>query len=113
LPFLSSEIPESYFVLWRLTKNSKWRDYAWDYAESIHEYCRTENGYSNIGDATDENALKTDYQNAELLAATLKYLYLIFTDDQTLPLDQWVFNAYGQPLPICGHNVTYESCGSD
>ena len=35
------------------------------------------------------------------LAETLKYLYLLFADDQTiLPLDKWVFNTEAHPLPI-------------
>ena len=35
------------------------------------------------------------------IAETLKYLYLLFTDDeQRLPLDKWVFNTEAHPLPI-------------
>ena len=30
----------------------------------------------------------------------LKYLYLLFTDDELVPLDQWVFNTEAHPLPI-------------
>ena len=32
---------------------------------------------------------------------TLKYLFLLFCDDDTvLPLDQWIFNTEAHPLPI-------------
>mgnify|MGYP002652925418 CR=1 FL=1 len=41
----------------------------------------------------------------ELLGSTLKYLYLTFSPDHVLPLEQWVFYAHGQPLPICGRNT--------
>lgn len=35
------------------------------------------------------------------LAETLKYLYLLFDDEKELiPLDKWVFNTEGHPLPI-------------
>lgn len=34
------------------------------------------------------------------LAETLKYLYLIFTDDNVISLDKWVFNTEAHPLPI-------------
>ena len=35
------------------------------------------------------------------IAETLKYLYLLFTDDeQQLPLDKWVFKTEAHPLPI-------------
>ncbi len=31
-----------------------------------------------------------------------KYLYLLFGDDNVFPLDQWVFNTNGHPLPVKG-----------
>ena len=35
------------------------------------------------------------------LGETLKYLFLLFCDDDTvLPLDQWVLNTEAHPLPI-------------
>ena len=30
----------------------------------------------------------------------LKYLYLLFTDEDLIPLDQWVFNTEAHPLQI-------------
>jgi mannosyl-oligosaccharide alpha-1,2-mannosidase len=35
------------------------------------------------------------------LSETLKYLYLLLADDQTMvPLNKYVFNTEGHPLPI-------------
>lgn len=34
------------------------------------------------------------------LAETLKYLYLIFSDDNVVSLDEWVFNTEAHPVPI-------------
>jgi mannosyl-oligosaccharide alpha-1,2-mannosidase len=34
------------------------------------------------------------------LAETLKYLYLIFDDVDSISLDRWVFNTEAHPLPI-------------
>ncbi len=34
------------------------------------------------------------------MAETLKYLYLTFTDDDVLPIDQWVFTTEAHPLPV-------------
>ena len=31
---------------------------------------------------------------------TLKYLYILFSDDDFLPLDKWVFNTEAHPLPV-------------
>ena len=30
----------------------------------------------------------------------LKYLYLLFTEQNLLPLDKWVFNTEAHPLPV-------------
>ena len=30
----------------------------------------------------------------------LKYLYLLFTDEDLVPLDKWVFNTEAHPLPV-------------
>lgn len=40
-----------------------------------------------------------DVQQSFMLAETLKYLYLVFSDDQ-ISLDKWVFNTEAHPLPI-------------
>ena len=34
------------------------------------------------------------------LAETLKYLYLIFEEDNVVSLDEWVFNTEAHPFPI-------------
>ena len=34
------------------------------------------------------------------LAETLKYLYLLFDDINSYPLDRWVFNTEAHPLPV-------------
>lgn len=33
-----------------------------------------------------------------------RYLYLLFSDDDLLPLDDWVFNTEAHPLPIIRRN---------
>jgi hypothetical protein len=40
------------------------------------------------------------YLNSFWLAETLKYLYLLFSDQDTLRLDQWVLNTEAHPLPV-------------
>jgi len=34
------------------------------------------------------------------LAETLKYLYLLFLEEDLVPLDKWVFNTEAHPLPV-------------
>ncbi|KAI2811608.1 hypothetical protein BLOT_002786 [Blomia tropicalis] len=98
--FLSPELAETYFILWRLTHDIKYREYAWQMVQSIYKHCRTKNGYSTIFNVDQIPTIKSNYQSPQLFA-TLKYLYLTFMDDDILPIGQWVFNRIGQPLPIC------------
>lgn len=104
---LRPEVIESYFVMWRITKDSKYRDWAWEAAMGINSHCRTENGFVGIRNVYDVNSPKDDVQQSFLLAETLKYLYLIFSDDSLIPLDQWVFNTEAHPLPVKGHNPAW------
>ena len=34
------------------------------------------------------------------MSETLKYLWLLFSEDDVLPLDEWVLNTQAHPLPI-------------
>ena len=100
---LRPEVVESYFYLWRMTKNQKYRDWAWDAVQAIEKHCKTENGYSGISNVYDANPRKDDVQQSFFLAETLKYLYLIFSDDDVIPLDKFVFNTEAHPLLIYYH----------
>lgn len=94
----SPQLAESYFLLWRLTRQVKFRQYAWEMTQSLSR-SRTQLSSS---------------QSPDLLASTLKYLYLTFSPDHLLPSDEWIFNEAGQPLPVCGLARVYpaESCKS-
>ena len=78
-------------------------------AKSIERYCKTERGWYAASMRVRPSTFfgKDEYLSPKFLSATLKYLYLTFTDDTVLPLDQWTFNAVGHPLPICGNNKAY------
>merc|ERR1719193_185785 len=97
---LRPEVIETWFYLWRLTKDDIYRQWAWEFVRSLEQFCRTPNGFSGIRDVYDVNTLKDNTQQSFFLAETLKYLYLIFSEDDTLPLDEWVFNTEAHPLPI-------------
>ncbi|KRY72684.1 Mannosyl-oligosaccharide alpha-1,2-mannosidase isoform B [Trichinella pseudospiralis] len=97
---LRPEVVESYFYLWRTTKEPIYREWAWDFAVAIEKYCKTASGYSGIKNVYDVNPEKDDVQQSFFLAETLKYLYLIFSPDDVIPLDQWVFTSEAHPFPI-------------
>lgn len=97
---LRPEVVEAYFYLWRMTKDNKYREWAWEAAQAIEKHCRTDNGYSGIRNVYDENPSKDDVQQSFFFAETLKYLYLIFSDDDTIPFDKYVFNTEAHPFLI-------------
>ncbi|XP_026467658.1 mannosyl-oligosaccharide alpha-1,2-mannosidase IA-like [Ctenocephalides felis] len=106
---LRPETIESYFVLWRLTKNQKYRDWGWEAVQAIEKKLSSQGGYTGIKNVYLEDSPKDDVQQSFFLAETLKYLYLLFSDDSLIPLDKWVFNTEAHPLPIKGANPLYRS----
>ncbi|KAH8293974.1 hypothetical protein KR054_007183 [Drosophila jambulina] len=104
---LRPETVESYFVLWRLTHDQKYRKWGWELVLALEKHCRTAHGYCGIRNVYQKVPKKDDVQQSYFLAETLKYLYLLFSDDSVLPLDKWVFNTEAHPLPIKGANAYY------
>ena len=116
-PQHSTELAESYFYHFRLANNSIYRDYAWELAQSIYRSARTPEGkYLQIIDLKPKTERPRSSRSlAEnrppyFMGAMLKYLYLIFEDENVLPLDKWVFNAFGSPLPVCGQDDSGFDC---
>uniref|UniRef100_A0A1I8PYK5 alpha-1,2-Mannosidase n=1 Tax=Stomoxys calcitrans TaxID=35570 RepID=A0A1I8PYK5_STOCA len=109
---LRPETVESYLVLWRLTHDQKYRDWGWDAVQALEQHCRTPHGYSGIKNVYQDAPQKDDVQQSFFLAETLKYLYLLFSDDSLIPLDEWVFNTEAHPLPIKGSNIYYRQAAS-
>eukprot|EP00761_Pharyngomonas_kirbyi_P012292 gb/GECH01012319.1/.p1 GENE.gb/GECH01012319.1/~~gb/GECH01012319.1/.p1 ORF type:complete len:627 (+),score=170.18 gb/GECH01012319.1/:1-1881(+) len=98
---LRPETVESFFVLWRLTKNPKYRDWGWDVFQAIEDHCKVPSGgYSGVRDVDRVPVNLDDYQQSFFLAETLKYLYLLFSPDDSIPLDEYVFNTEAHPLRI-------------
>lgn len=97
---LRPEVIETYFYMWRFTKEQKYRDWAWEAVQALEKNCKTDSGYSGLKDVYQFNGQKDDVQQSFFLAETLKYLYLIFSEDDLIPLDKWVFNTEAHPLPV-------------
>lgn len=51
-------------------------------------------------DFADSGVPHVDLQESFFLAETMKYLLLIFADDELLPLDKWTFNTEAHPFPV-------------
>jgi len=97
---LRPEYVESLFYMWRATHDQRYRKWAWEALDALDHSCRTEVGFSGIDDVGQYPPPKNDVQESFFLAETLKYLYLIFTDDDVISLDEYVFNTEAHPLPV-------------
>ncbi|XP_063907218.1 mannosyl-oligosaccharide alpha-1,2-mannosidase IA isoform X2 [Zophobas morio] len=104
---LRPEVIESYFYMYRLTKDQKYRDWGWEAVQALEKWCRVPGGYTGLKNVYSEDPQKDDVQQSFFLAETLKYLYLLFSDDSLLSFDNWVFNTEGHPFPIKGVNPFY------
>ncbi|XP_076868581.1 mannosyl-oligosaccharide 1,2-alpha-mannosidase IA isoform X2 [Brachyhypopomus gauderio] len=97
---LRPEVIESYMYMWRLTHDPKYRQWGWEAVEALEKHCRVDGGFSGIRDVYASTVSHDNMQQSFFLSETLKYLYLLFSDDDLLPLDDWVFNTEAHPLPV-------------
>ncbi|XP_049836447.1 mannosyl-oligosaccharide alpha-1,2-mannosidase IA isoform X2 [Schistocerca gregaria] len=104
---LRPEVIESYFIMWRLTKDQKYRDWGWEAVQALEKHCRVPGGYTGLKNVYLDDPPKDDVQQSFFLAETLKYLYLLFSDDSLISLNEWVYNTEAHPLPIKGVNPLY------
>ncbi|KAL9692525.1 hypothetical protein quinque_005517 [Culex quinquefasciatus] len=63
---------------------------------------RVKNGYTSIGNVKNPlNTRPRDMMESFWLGETLKYFYLLFSDDRNeIDLDKYVFNSEAHPLPV-------------
>ncbi|XP_016016363.1 mannosyl-oligosaccharide 1,2-alpha-mannosidase IB isoform X2 [Rousettus aegyptiacus] len=97
---LRPEVIETYWYLWRFTHDPRYRQWGWEATLAIEKYCRVSGGFSGVKDVYSSTPAHDDVQQSFFLAETLKYLYLLFSSDDLLPLDHWVFNTEAHPLPV-------------
>lgn len=97
---LRPEVVESYMYLWRQTHNPIYREWGWEVVMALEKYCRTEAGFAGIQDVYSSIPNHDNKQQTFFLAETLKYLYLLFSEDDMLSLEDWVFNTEAHPLPV-------------
>lgn len=98
------ETVESLFYLYRLTGDEKYREYGYKIFQSFVKHGKVVNNegdisYTSLDDMTVVPPKKRDNTESFWWAETLKYLYLLFDDDNKIPLDQYVFNTEAHPFP--------------
>ena len=87
-------------LLYRAIGDDIYREMGWKIFKSIEENCRVESGYSGVPDVRIRPPAHDDTQQSFFLAETLKYLYLLFSPTDVIPLDEYVFNTEAHPFRI-------------
>eukprot|EP00795_Rhopilema_esculentum_P010888 gene10888-19715_t len=99
---LRPETVESMFVLHSLTGDKKYQDQGWKIFQAFEKYTKIKDGgYSSINNVLSPHS--PDYKDkmeSFFLGETLKYLFLLFGDENQVSLDDYVFNTEAHPLPI-------------
>ncbi|OAV93522.1 hypothetical protein, variant [Puccinia triticina 1-1 BBBD Race 1] len=96
---------ESIFYMWRLTGNREWQERGWKLFTRWAEASITEVGFAEIEDVTDDindDSNKFDGYTGTLSTESMKYFYLLFSDPETISLDEYVFNVASHPFKIPG-----------
>jgi len=94
------EAVETWFILYRITGDKIYQEWGWEFFESIEKWTRVKYGYCGLKDASSNEPIKDDVQQSYFLAETLKYLFLLFSPKDLLPLDKFVFNTEAHPFPL-------------
>ena len=95
--YLRPEFVESLFVLYRTTREDRYRDMAWEVFQSIEKYCKVEHGYASLKDVNDPSS-QLDDMPSFFIGETLKYLLLTFAPEDYVSLDDFVFTTEAHPL---------------
>ncbi|XP_014241957.1 endoplasmic reticulum mannosyl-oligosaccharide 1,2-alpha-mannosidase isoform X1 [Cimex lectularius] len=99
---LRPEFIESLWYMYQVTGNKTFQDWGWKIFQSFEKYTKVEGGYTSIGNVNDVNETRPkDMMESFFLSETLKYLFLLFSDNRRLlDIDKFVVNSEGHPLPI-------------
>ncbi|KAL5615215.1 hypothetical protein BROUX41_005271 [Berkeleyomyces rouxiae] len=107
---LRPEAIESIFVMWRTTGDQRLQLVAQDMWTAITRACEGQTAFAAIKDVTRAVVQRVDSMESFFLAETLKYFFLIFSNPNTLSLDEWVFNTEAHPfkreLPLASREHT-------
>lgn len=96
---LRPEVVESLFYLWRRTGDPIYREQAWEIAKALNQSSRVATGgFTTLLNV--ESGEKGDFTPSFFYSETLKYLYLIFSPNDIVPLQDFVFNTEAHPFPI-------------
>ena len=93
---LRPENLESFFYLYRKTKNEKYLWMGKRMVDDILSHCRTEAGFAALKNI--QTSEQMDSMQSFFFAETMKYAYLLFAPDSAFDLSKYVFNTEAHPF---------------
>ncbi|KAF0687613.1 Aste57867_20596 [Aphanomyces stellatus] len=100
---LRPETVESLMLLYRVTGDPTYREWGNIILDAFERNCKLpEGGYSSVNHVDTTTPTKGFRPEMEsfFMAETLKYFYLLYSDETVVPLDKFVFNTEAHPFPI-------------
>ena len=94
---LRPETIESLFVLWRTTKLPIYRNWGQRLLSAFYR-TKTKAGFASLNNVNDPSNRRDDMPSF-FVAETIKYLFLLFSADGLLPLQNWVLTTEAHPVP--------------
>lgn len=97
---LRPETVETYFYLWKVTHDAKYRDWGHEVLMACNKHLKLDDGYVGSADVNRVPTPHNDNMETFWFAETLKYLYLLFSEDEAIDLNEWVFNTEAHPVKV-------------
>ena len=97
---LRPEAIESVFIMYRLTGEQGWREKGWKMFTAVERATRTRSGHAAVKDVTSSLGKQADAMESFWLAETLKYYYLLFSEETLVSLDDYIFNTEAHPFSM-------------
>ncbi|CAJ2505712.1 Uu.00g131060.m01.CDS01 [Anthostomella pinea] len=96
------ETVESLFMMWRITEDPLYREWGWQIFQAFEQHTKVGDGrgYTSLNDFNAVPPLTRDNMESFWLAETLKYLYLLFSPSEFVPLHEVVFNTEAHVFPV-------------
>ncbi|CZT43173.1 related to class I alpha-mannosidase [Rhynchosporium secalis] len=95
---LRPEAIESVFIMHRITNDPYWRESGWNMFKAIQAHTVTKLAHSAINNVMKGAPEQVDEMESFWLAETLKYFYLLFSENSVVNLDDYVLNTEAHPL---------------
>ncbi|KAI1761615.1 glycoside hydrolase family 47 protein [Hypoxylon sp. FL1150] len=96
------ETVESLFMMWRVTEDPLYREWGWKIFNAFEKHTKLSQrqGYTSVNDVNAIPPPQRDNMESFWLAETLKYLYLLFSPNNFILLNEVVFNTEAHILPV-------------